>query len=417
MLRKGVIMKKYYLVIILFLLLYKPTFSQGEAALSFLELQQSPLLLGAGQIGVSIPMSDPLGFYYNPAQLGYFARDNNFSMLALPQKTKWFKYFAPDLDLSFNTYGMTAGYNFEDKFNLPLSIGVGYIHNRVSYGESVGNNGTFDSYDAFDCYSLGASYNYFLLFNLGFSLKSYDSHLSDQPVGENDKIPAVSGTAFDFGALIIAPFSKLLFDNTKYNLDPNSFIKPKFELSLGYSILNLGKEIAYIDQAQADPIPRAARLGYTLNFGIDLFTNQTKLNAIDYSFSAEAEDMLIKSNETGFHGYQGILGDINFGKHLIERKGDQNVVVHRGHIFRFFETVTITSGRYNGHGFNNYKSNGFGVSSEGIFKLLSRSIENNVIGFVAKHFVLEYYYSSNFVDTSFETNFQGLAFYFKNLSL
>ncbi len=403
-------MKKYYLVIILFLLLYKSSFSQGEAALPFLELQQSPLLLGAGQIGVSIPMSDPLGFYYNPAQLGYFSRDNNLSMLTLPQKTKWLKYLAPNLDLSFNTFGLTAGYNFKKNYNLPLSIGAGYIHNKVSYG-------TFQSYDAFDCYSLGVSYNYVLLFNLGFSIKSYDSHLSDLPVGDNNKIPAVSGNAFDFGALIIAPVSNLFFENIKYNLDPDSYIKPKFDISLGYSILNLGKKVAYIDQSQADPIPREARLGYSLNFGLDLFTNQTILNAIDYSFSAEAEDMLITANSSGFKEYQGMLGDINFGKHLIELKGDQNVVVHRGHIFRLFETIIITSGRYNGSGFNNYKSNGFGFSSEGIFKLLSRSIDNSAIGFISNHLVIEYFHSNNFVDTNFETNFQGLAFYFKNFSL
>lgn len=103
-------MKKYYLVIIYILLIYKPSFGQ---AVPFLELQQSPLLFGAGQIGVSIPMSDPLGFYYNPSQLGYFSRDNNLSMLALPHKTKLLKYFAPNLNLSFNTYGMTAGYTLK----------------------------------------------------------------------------------------------------------------------------------------------------------------------------------------------------------------------------------------------------------------------------------------------------------------
>ena len=119
----------------------------------------------------------------------------------------------------------------------------------------------------------------------------------------------------------------------------------------------------------------------------------------------------------GFHSYQGMLGDINFGKHLIDLKGDQNVVVHRGHIFRFFETIIITSGRYNGHGFNNYKSNGFGFSSEGIFKLLSRSIKNSAIGFIANHLAIEYFHSNNFVDTNFETNFQGLALYFKNFTL
>lgn len=396
-------MKKHFLTVTFFLLLIKPSLSQEEAAVPFLELQQSPLLQGAGQIGVSVPMTEPLGFYYNPAQLGYFSRKNNFSILTLPQKTRWFKYLGPP-NLSFQTLGMTASYNFKNKYNLPLSIGAGYIHNIVTFGRS-------DSYDTFDCFSIGAGYEYYLIFNTGFSVKPYTSVIADSPTGNQIK---ANGTAFDFGTLITVPFSQLLLNDVKYALDKESYFKPKIDLSLGYSILNLGKEIAYIDPAQADPIPRTARIGYTFNFGIDLFTNQIKLNAFDYSFSAEAEDVLINSDETGFHGYQSMLGDINFGKHLIELKGDQNVVVHRGHIFRLFETVIIASGRYNGNGFNNYKSNGFGFSSEGIFKLLSRSIENNVIGFVANHFVLEYYHTNNFVDSELETNFQGIAFYFKN---
>ncbi len=200
-------------------------------------------------------------------------------------------------------------------------------------------------------------------------------------------------------------------------MDRESYIKPKFDFSLGYSILNLGKKISYIDAAQADPIPRTARLGYTINFGIDLLTGQTTLNAIDYSFTAEAEDILIKRSTIAGTEYQSMLGDIKIGKNLVGLKGDDNVTVHRGHIFRLFETVIITSGRLNGHGFDNRKSNGFGFSSEGIFKLLSGSIENNIIGFVANHLILEYYDTNAFVDSGFETNFQGIAFYFRNLSL
>ncbi len=105
-------MKKYYLIVIFLLLLNKSFFCQGEAAVPFLELQQSLLLQGAGQIGVSIPMSEPLGFYFNPAQLGYFSRVNNFSLLTLPQKTSW---LGDASNLSFQTFGITAGYNFKRK--------------------------------------------------------------------------------------------------------------------------------------------------------------------------------------------------------------------------------------------------------------------------------------------------------------
>ena len=126
-------MKKYHLFLILSLIC-KLSFAQGEAAVPFLKLQQSPLLLGAGQIGVSIPMSEPLGFYFNPGQLGYYSRENNFSFITQPQKTEWLKNLASGL--SFQTFGLTAGYNFKKNENsLPLSIGFGYIHNRFSYGD------------------------------------------------------------------------------------------------------------------------------------------------------------------------------------------------------------------------------------------------------------------------------------------
>ena len=407
-------MKKYHLFLILSLIC-NLSFAQGEAAVPFLELQQSPLLQGAGQIGVSIPMSDPLGFYFNPAQLGYFSRENSFSVLALPQKVNWLENFFPGL--TFQTFGITAGYNFHNnKNNFPLSIGVGYIHNRVTYGEFAGTYGSFESYDDFDCFSLGASYEYYLLFNLGFSVKPFSSHLA---LLEDGTTAQASGTAFDFGALILAPISKLFFDNIKYNLDPDSYVKPKFDFSLGYSVLNIGKKISYVDAAQADPIPRTARFGYTFNFGLDLFTNKNRLNTLDYSFTAEAEDILIKrsmdyNSYLYISEYQNIWGDINFGKNLIELKGDQNVTVHRGHIFRLFETVILTSGRFNGGGYDNRKTNGFGISSEGIFKLLGASINNSTINFIADHLSLEYYDTNTFVDSDFETNFKGFALYFKN---
>ena len=411
---KGFVMKRYHLVLILSLIC-NLSFAQGEAAIPFLELQQSPLLQGAGQIGVSIPMSDPLGFYLNPAQLGYFSRENSFSVFALPQKVKWLGNFFPGL--TFQTFGITAGYNFRNsKNNLPLSIGAGYIHNRMSYGKFAGTNGSFESYDDFDCYSLGAGYEYYLLFNLGFSIKPFSSHLAQR---EDGTPVQASGTAFDFGVLITAPISKLLFDNNEYTLDPNSYVKPRFDFSLGYSVLNFGKKISYINTSQADPIPRTARFGYTFNFGLDLFTNKYKLNTVDYSFTAEAEDILIKrsidyNSNLNISEYQNIWGDINFGRNLIELKGDQNIIVHRGHIFRLFETLILTSGRFNGRGYDNRKADGFGISSEGIFKLLSASMNNSTVSFIADHLSLEYYDTNAFVDSDFETNFKGLALYFKN---
>jgi len=402
-------MTKYFSFLLL-LFFIKPAYGQGEAAVPFLVLQQSPLLHGAGQIGTAIPMKDASGFYYNPAQLGYFSQENNLSLFFMPQKTKWLgNYF---LDLSFQSFGIAVGYNFKkDDNDLPLSIGVGYLHNKLDYGDYFGPK---QSYDAFDCFSVGASYDYYLLFNLGMSIKSYTSILPESPTESEIGFPSASGTAFDFGAMITAPFSKLLLNDYKFNLDEKSVLKPKVDFTLGYSLTNVGKKIYYIDPAQADPIPRTARLGYSFNFALELSDNWVKkLNVVDYSFTAEAEDILIKRDSLGNTEYQNFLGDINIGKHLIELKGDQSVVVHRGHILRLFETIVIISGRFNGNGFDNRKTNGIGLSSEGLFKLLNTSINNPVINYLTNHFVLEYYDTNIFVDSGFDTNLKGLVLNFR----
>jgi hypothetical protein len=410
-------MKKYYLLL-LFGFFSQLLYGQGEAAVGSLTLQQSPFLNGAGQIGASIPTSDAIGFYYNPAQLGYFSRENNLSLYFMPQNTKWLNNYSAS-GITFRSVGMTAGYNFNKNGNsLPLSIGIGYIHNKFDYGEYYYPQGNTHNYDSFNCFSIGASYDCYLLFNIGLSIKSFYSKIGYNPTELYIISSEVSSTAFDFGTMITAPISKLFFNNFRFDLSKESFLKPRFDWTVGYSITNIGKEIYYVDPAQSDPIPRTARLGYTFDFGMDLILNEKKLNVIDYSFTAEAEDILIKRNQyNGTFEYQRHFGDIIFGKHLIELRGDENVVVHRGHVFKLFETYTFLTGRFHGRSNYNRKTNGYGLSSEGIFKLLGVAIDNKVIHFIADHFVVEYYDTNIFVDSGMDTNFKGFSFYLKKLEL
>lgn len=411
---------KKFILILLQLFIYSTTSAQGEAAVPFLVLQQSALFFGAGQIGAAIPTTTPTGFYLNPAQLGYFARNNNLAFSFMPGENRWMPNFGTDI--SFQSYGAAFGYNFQkNNENLPLSIGVGYIRNKMDFGKFWRITKQYPSgyssrdYDAFDCFSIGVGYDYFLQFNLGFSIKSFESILGGLQTGQESRIAQASGTAFDFGFITTVPVTELFLNNIKYNLSDKSFVKPKLDITLGYSFTNIGDEIYYSGQEQMDPIPRTARLGYTLNLGIELFGLEDKLSAIDYSFTAEAEDILIKRGELSGYEYQGMLGDINIDKHLIELKKDNNVVVHRGHILKLFETVIIASGIYDGRGYNHLKTNGFGLSSEGIFKLLSEVIDNPVVKFISNHFVLEYYDSNIFVNSGFDTNIKGMSLFFKRM--
>lgn len=414
-------MKKYFLLILLNIfssyIFAQEAISVHSYALPFLTLQQSPLLSGAGQIGTAIPMQDAIGFYYNPAQIGYFSRTNSLSGFFMPQKSQPVSLLP---EVSFQNSSVTIGYHV----NSPLSIGFGYIHNKVSYGifsttnpNNPNSTAKYENYDSFDGYTIGFGYNYYMHFNFGFAIKSYRSVLNDFNQNNQSTFRKIDGTAYDFGALIIAPVSQLLFRNAKFYITDDASLKPDIAFTLGYSLSNVGDKVSYIDPAQADPLPRTARLGYSFNFGLDLSLLGVRLNTVDYSFTAEAEDILLESNaDTTGINYQSMFGDISLKDNLIDLKGDGNVIVHRGHIFRLFETVILTSGRINGSSYRNIKSNGFGVSTEGLFKLLSTMIDNSTINYIADHLVIEYYNSKVIIERGNDNSFKGLAIYVRSVS-
>jgi hypothetical protein len=239
---------------------------------------------------------------------------------------------------------------------------------------------------------------------LGISLKSFSSNLVEKF--------HLSSTAFDFGAMITVPVSKLFFDNSKLEIGSQSFIKPKFDFTLGYSLTNVGKKVFYVDPAQSHPIPRTARLGYTFDLGFEFSSSWVKnLNVLNYSFTAEAEDILTSRDNYGNTEYQNIFGSIGIGKNLISLKSDHGVFVHMGHIFKLFETIIIISGRRDGFRYdeNGSKSNGFGLSTEGLFKVLKASVDDKITKYITKHFAIEYYDANIFASSYMETNLKGLV--------
>ena len=414
-------MKKHAKLFLLFLLLSTiKIYSQGEGALPFTTLQQSPLLLGAGQIGAAIPSDDVIGFYYNPAILGYTSLNNHASIYFMPNNTN----LAPPVEyVTINNYGLGLGYNLKTtKLDLPISLGLGYIHNKIDYGrypiytnqEPVIVEET-ESYDLFDCFSLGIGIDYYIKFNLGISLKSFESQLGGRFVDGAVQKYLADGTMLDYGALLIFPISDLLLKNVKFEIDNSNKISPITNFSIGYSLTNVGDEIFYVDEAQKDPLSRTARLGYTFDLGFDLELKEAKINLINYSFTAEANDILIESRDE-LHpnlAYQSGLGDNNISDDLISLKSNNKIVLHRGHIFRFLDTFILTSGSFNGRGYAEPReTNGLGFTTKGIFKLINSSSDNCTIKYITNHFVIEYFKANlDYIENN-QINFDGLSIHF-----
>lgn len=390
--------------------LYASTFipAQGWHVLSSLLNQPSPVFYGAGEIGTAVPMRDPVGYYYNPAQLGYYSQINSVSIFFMPDKTVLFNN-DPVKSTSYS-YGFTAGYNFKaNGSNMPLSIGIGYLHN--SYKE-IGGGYPQWAPDSYNCISIGAGYENYLIYNLGFSVKSYSSKLSYNGIYY---FPA-SGVLFDFGAMIIIPFDNIYLNNILINIGKTE-IKPIFKISTGYSISNIGKDVYYNDLESADPLPKTARLGYNLNLGVKMKLAGAELPVIDYSFTAEAEDQLFIDYSNGKPDYKNLLGDIHIINNLFMLKGNDYVTVHKGHIVNFLETVTIVSGSLKMEEYPNSTSSGWAVSTEGLFQVLEKYTSDVTINYLFKHFYLEYYCMKGPIQIYRNPKQHGIAVSYKGINL
>lgn len=409
-------------IIIVSALSLKSVFAQGEAVITFLGSQQSPQFLGAAQVGVAVPPIDPIGFYLNPAVLGETSKEFNVTTMFMPSKANW-----AGLDhVKFNTFGMSLGYNFENSLlNIPLSVGIGFISGKFDYGtfavtgpESPEPLFTTETYDKFNQFSIGATYSFYLDISAGIAFKNFESTIGGNIINGEKIIYESDGTAIDYGFLLTVPISKLFYNHLGFPLKDNFIVKPKTSLSLGYSVTNIGDEIEYsFLEYQKGPIPRTARLGYNINLGFDLVSDEFKMNLFDYYFIVDAEDLLVERKEENNSEteYQSGLGDISFGKQLIQLKGTDEVALRKAHIFRFLETVNISVGRVDGRGYLSRESDGFMVSTMGLSKYLAANFDNEIIQFIAKHIAVEYYKTTLFSGV-YETKIEGVGLILKNFS-
>jgi len=124
---------------------------------------------------------------------------------------------------------------------------------------------------------------------------------------------------------------------------------------VGYSQSNIGNEVTTNAGVDAIP-PRSARLGYTLNPGLDYTDHETHIRIFSIDWSTESLDNLdtnltihmLDNSGNLKPGYQGGIGDINIGRNLISREGDDKVVIHRGFSVDLVEFLKLSSGSFYG---------------------------------------------------------------------
>ncbi|MFC2119771.1 hypothetical protein ACFLQ4_01735 [Bacteroidota bacterium] len=401
-------------VLILTFALQSISYSQGEAAIPFLVFPTSPTQTAMGVTGTSLPTDDPYGFLLNPAQLGYTSQSNNLSFIFYPSEINWLGGYVRGLTVS--GIALNLGYNFKNRVGIPISVGIGFANPELNYGEFIRTTpidptpiGTFESKDYYYAYSMGIGVDYFVQFNAGITYKSITSILSDQSVSEEQGSGKAEVNSIDYGLLLNIPIIRLIDDNFTLDIFENVPSIPFLNLSFGLSRTNIGDEVYYIDPAQSDPLPRSARLGYGVSTGMDLQFADTDINIFDLAFTVDAWDILIERDTTGKTGYQSGLGDIDFGKHVIQIKGDDKVVSQAGLQISLMETLVIRNGHFSGRAIQERKTNGIEIRAKGLLKLLNKFSDDQTIKFIADHFDVRYYNTNYFADHALETKITGIA--------
>ena len=390
------------------------TLAQGETAVPFLSSPISPSTTGMGVTGASLPSDDPYGFLLNPAQLGNISQTTNFSFAFYPGSSELWGLE----DYNINTLALNLGYNFEEKLNFPISVGLGYARSNYSINEWGIKN------DIYSTFSIGFGIDYGVQFNAGMSLKHIYSKLADRLNATEFSSAEATINAFDFGLLINVPILKLIDKEMHFDLFENHPLSPFLNFSTGYSQLNNGDEIYYIEPSQADPLPRLAKLGYGLSMGFNLELEKQTLKALGFDFTVDAEDLLLQyriESDSLFpvmsrDGYQSFIGDINLGRNIFSVKGDDNVVSKVGFEIELFEIFSYRQGHLSGRGLNNVKTNGFEIKSDGILKLISQPQEESAINYLSNHFALRFSYSNYSLDENLDTDYYGLSLFVKDFN-
>ena len=374
--------------------------AQSEAALLFFLIQ--PSLRANGMAGTSVASAehDPLSVAFNPAHVGLATLSRPFQLEFYPSKTNWLPQFNIG-GLNFDAKSFLIGYKFKIDNRIPVSIGAGYTRfflnlgtlNITSEASPEIITGVFQSSEHADIFSFGVGVDFGLKIGLGFNYKKIDSNLA--PAIGLEGVGRANVNAFDIGLIAHLPlletFSKLTHRNTKISERLRPFFLPGF----GYSKSNVGGNVIYINAAQADPLPRVARIAISIETGLLYSDEDVDWRVFAFEWSSEAEDLLVRRSPDGIFTYKGWFGDIGFFDNVIKGNLKKNVVIKRGWELNLFEFISLRGGRYEDRaGSVLYDADGFGIRSSGLLKIAfilnPRLKSNSVLSFMGNHVDVQY---------------------------
>lgn len=377
-------MKNMFLRLIIILSFCSFIFSQSGGAI-FLLIPPSPTMNGLGGIGVSLPSDDPYSGYFNPANgLSNF---KGISSSHSKMGTPWLQSLAHDLYLEYEVWNLgLIPKHYPVKFVLSshktfLDLGE---QNRVDeYGNIIE---TIHTHMKADALTLGIGYKGQINkipfdFSFGYTRKTAIQNLG---IGKS------SDDLNDYGLLLSLPFS--IKHTTIRKLKPTDdtfdfYIKPSF----GYSVSNIGKDIAF--SYSSDPTPKYLRIGVSTT---TVLSYKSKWNLLEWKGGRSASDELIEPryNSDDPIKYQSGLGDVDFFKNVLKSETDSLLTIHRGAEWTILDICTFRKGRkIDITGRIDLQTSGYGYRLAGVFKILHFLLDDPIFETIPEFIDVQYNYS------------------------
>lgn len=255
------IVLKLMMFSMLFGVLGRVSYAQGEAAVPFLLLAPDSRAAGIGESGTGLA-DNSSAIFWNPAGVAFLTGTE----VGITH-SNWLPQFNLDLFYDYLTYRQ-----YFEEIDGSLLASFTYMN----YGEfnrtSEAGPEVIDVFRSYD-FALTVGYATKLSsdWGIGFNARLIHSQLADKPTGEEKGEGIATSVSFDIATM----------------WRPETFVIPVIDediggkISVGINLSNLGPKITYIDQAQADPIPTNFRLGFAYKIIDDEFNSL--LYTLDFS--------------------------------------------------------------------------------------------------------------------------------------
>lgn len=235
-------------------------YAQGEAAVPFLLLAPDSRAGGIGESGGGLA-DNSAAIFWNPAGIAFLAG----SEISITH-SNWLPQFNLDLFYDYLTYRQ-----YIEEIGGSVTASITYMN----FGEfqRTGENdptvlGTFRSFDA--ALTVGYAAKISNDWGIGLNFRLIHSRLSDKGAGSEQGEGVATSVSFDVAAMWRPEHFDIPFIGDFGN-----------RISVGMNLSNVGPEIYYIDQAQADPIPTNFRLGMAFRLMEDDYNSLTY--TVDFS--------------------------------------------------------------------------------------------------------------------------------------